>query len=170
MHQTQDVIELILDSSRNSLLTLDLQASIATMGLASGAFIAGLFGMNLHSSLEVTPYAFWITTGLAGGLVGLVTVGGLRRVTRLRRIGLGQGVFGEYAHPALLPHQHGGQTQLQQQQQLGGNKGLVDGYGKKALYYERSARKRREKQDKEYARLLHSKKWGAHGKAISYDG
>lgn len=27
VHQTQDVIELILDSSRNSLLTLDLQVS-----------------------------------------------------------------------------------------------------------------------------------------------
>lgn len=42
---TEDIIELILDANRNSLLGLDLRVSIATLGLTSGALIAGLFGM-----------------------------------------------------------------------------------------------------------------------------
>ena len=45
MKQTEDIIELILDANRNSLLGLDLRVSIATLGLTSGALIAGLFGM-----------------------------------------------------------------------------------------------------------------------------
>ncbi|CAD6577059.1 MAG: magnesium ion transporter [Cyphobasidiales sp. Tagirdzhanova-0007] len=122
LHQTQDVIELILDSSRNALLTLDLQASIATMGLASGAFIASLFGMNLHTSLETHPSAFWVTTGLAGGLVAMVTLAGLRRVYRLRKIGLGQGVFGEYAP-------------VPQQGPFAARAALGNGYGRQGLYY-----------------------------------
>lgn len=47
IHQTQEIIELILDSSRNSLLALDLQVSIATMGIATGTLVAGFFGMNV---------------------------------------------------------------------------------------------------------------------------
>lgn len=38
-------MELILDANRNSLLGLDLKVSIATLGLTSGALVAGLFGM-----------------------------------------------------------------------------------------------------------------------------
>lgn len=45
MRSTEDIIELILDANRNSLLGLDLKVSIATLGLTSGALIAGLFGM-----------------------------------------------------------------------------------------------------------------------------
>lgn len=48
MRSTEDIIELILDANRNSLLGLDLKVSIATLGLTSGALIAGLFGMVCH--------------------------------------------------------------------------------------------------------------------------
>lgn len=114
--------------------------------------IAGLFGMNvrcraleeetqllnltlrqLHSSLETTPYAFWATSGLAFTLVCVVTVGGLRKVYSLRRIGLGQGVFGDY-------------------QTAWSNHAISDIQGRKALYYERSRRKRQEKQERELAK------------------
>jgi magnesium transporter len=62
-------VELILDSNRNSLLALDLkvcyrlaanyfvvftpynyQVSIGTMGIGTGALVAGLFGMNVSPS------------------------------------------------------------------------------------------------------------------------
>lgn len=45
VRHTEDIVELILDSNRNSLLGLDLKVSICTLGLTSGALIAGLFGM-----------------------------------------------------------------------------------------------------------------------------
>lgn len=64
VQSTQEIVELILDSNRNALLALDLkvrlfcqkneievlmicQVSIGTMGLGSGALVAGLFGMNV---------------------------------------------------------------------------------------------------------------------------
>ena len=42
---TEAIVELILDSNRNELLALDLKVSIGTLGLTSGALVAGLFGM-----------------------------------------------------------------------------------------------------------------------------
>lgn len=114
--------------------------------------IAGLFGMNrkaqvkqdheqqlirciftVHSSLETTPHAFWITSGISAIVVLTVTTGGLRRVSQLRRIGLGQGVFGEsYSTPRndkLAKYGMGNST--------------LPIYGRKGLYYDRSARKHR---------------------------
>lgn len=55
VRHTEDIVELILDSNRNSLLGLDLKVSICTLGLTSGALIAGLFGMvrSLRSSSAI---------------------------------------------------------------------------------------------------------------------
>ncbi|EHS64477.1 uncharacterized protein PGTG_20943 [Puccinia graminis f. sp. tritici CRL 75-36-700-3] len=85
---TEEIIDLILDSNRNTLLALDLKVSIGTMGLAVGALTAGLFGMNLRTHMEADPYAFYVVTGLT--LVGVMsTIGyGCRRLYRLRRVGL----------------------------------------------------------------------------------
>ena len=72
VQSTQEIVELILDSNRNSLLALDLkvrdvfqanwpkydhliiiaQVSIGTMGIGTGALVAGMFGMN------VCPFVF----------------------------------------------------------------------------------------------------------------
>ncbi|GAA5922892.1 hypothetical protein JCM1841_003773 [Sporobolomyces salmonicolor] len=88
VRHTEDIIELILDANRNSLLGLDLRVSIATLGLTAGAMIAALFGM-LTSHLESTPYSFPVVTLFAFASAGLVTGFGLRKLRRLRKIGLG---------------------------------------------------------------------------------
>ncbi|KAL8287403.1 hypothetical protein RQP46_003261 [Phenoliferia psychrophenolica] len=88
VRHTEDIIELILDANRNSLLGLDLKVSICTLGLTSGALIAGLFGM-LATQLEDHPYAFASVTLSAFAFAGLVTVVGLRRLRRMRKVGLG---------------------------------------------------------------------------------
>ncbi|BGO94321.1 hypothetical protein NBRC10512_002770 [Rhodotorula toruloides] len=86
---TEDIIELILDSNRNSLLGLDLRVSIATLGLTAGAMIAALFGMNLTSYLETHPFAFPAVSLFAFASAAFVTAIGLRRLARLRRVNLG---------------------------------------------------------------------------------
>jgi magnesium transporter len=66
VQSTQEIVELVLDSNRNALLALDLkvgisdsnlniypmltysQVSIGTMGIGTGALVAGLFGMNVR--------------------------------------------------------------------------------------------------------------------------
>lgn len=50
MNSTQEIAELMLDSGRNALLALDIKVSIATLGIGTGALLAGLFGMNVSSS------------------------------------------------------------------------------------------------------------------------
>lgn len=88
---TQEVVELILDNNRNKLLALDLKTSIATMGISVGTLWAGLFGMNLKSHMEEMDWAFAVVSGVAMGAVCLTAGVGLRRLERLRRVGLGMG-------------------------------------------------------------------------------
>ncbi|KAI3475482.1 hypothetical protein L1887_63106 [Cichorium endivia] len=91
MSNTQEVVELILDNNRNKLLALDLKTSIATMGISAGTLWAGLFGMNLKSHMEELDWAFAGVSGVAFGAVLLTAGIGLRRLERLRKVGLGQG-------------------------------------------------------------------------------
>ncbi len=91
MSNTQEVVELILDNNRNKLLALDLKTSIATMGISAGTLWAGLFGMNLKSHMEELDWAFAGVSGVAFGAVLLTAGIGLRRLERLRKVGLAQG-------------------------------------------------------------------------------
>lgn len=93
---TQEIVELMLDSNRNRLLALDLRTSIITLGMSAATLFVGLFGMNLTSHLEEDPYAFWIISGVAYLMAFLFVVGGLRRLAQLRRIGLSVGGNGSY--------------------------------------------------------------------------
>ncbi|EPQ53714.1 Mg2+ transporter protein [Gloeophyllum trabeum ATCC 11539] len=79
VQSTQEIVELILDSNRNSLLALDLKVSIGTMGIGAGALVAGLFGMNLKSTLEESDYAFLGMTILSAVVAAAVSWAGLRR-------------------------------------------------------------------------------------------
>ncbi|GAA6039267.1 hypothetical protein JCM8097_003235 [Rhodosporidiobolus ruineniae] len=88
VRHTEDIVELILDANRNSLLGLDLRVSIATLGLTAGAMVAALFGM-LTSHLEETPFAFPAITLFTFAAALFVTTVGLRRLSRLRKVNLG---------------------------------------------------------------------------------
>ncbi|KAF5340238.1 hypothetical protein D9611_007871 [Ephemerocybe angulata] len=92
VQSTQEIVELILDSNRNALLTLDLKVSIATCGIGTGALVAGLFGMNLTSHLETNPYGFYVLSGVASGLALLVAFVGLRKLAKIRKVGLSSSI------------------------------------------------------------------------------
>ncbi|KAF8067752.1 cora-domain-containing protein [Lyophyllum atratum] len=103
VQSTQEIVELILDSNRNALLALDLQVSIATLGVGSGALIAGLFGMNLTSHMEQNPYAFYgMSTGSAA-LALLVAWMGLRKLAKIRKVGLSSSPNSQKARKPWLP-------------------------------------------------------------------
>ncbi|KAI9507146.1 Mg2+ transporter protein cora-like protein [Russula earlei] len=91
VQSTQEIVELILDSNRNALLALDLKVSIGTMGIGTGALIAGLFGMNLVSHMEDHPYAFMGMSVVSTVLAFLVAWGGLRRLAKIQKVGLSEG-------------------------------------------------------------------------------
>lgn len=44
-----------LASTRNRLIQLNLQASLITMAFSGGAFISGIFGMNIPHILDGVP-------------------------------------------------------------------------------------------------------------------
>ncbi|KAG2041044.1 hypothetical protein BDR03DRAFT_914453 [Suillus americanus] len=88
VQSTQEIVELILDSNRNALLALDLKVSIGTMGIGTGALIAGLFGMNLKSHMEEMPYAFMAMSTLSSAVALFVAWTGLRRLAQIRKVGL----------------------------------------------------------------------------------
>ena len=88
VNNTQEIVELMLDSNRNRLLTLDLGTSIVTLGVSAATLFVGLFGMNLTSHLEENPHAFYVMSGIAYVMAVVVSVAGLRRLARMRRIGL----------------------------------------------------------------------------------
>ncbi|KAF5341532.1 hypothetical protein D9758_012591 [Tetrapyrgos nigripes] len=88
VQSTQEIVELILDSNRNALLSLDLQMSIATFGVGTGALIAGLFGMNLQNHMESHPYAFYGISALAGFAAFIAIFSGFRKLMRIKRVGL----------------------------------------------------------------------------------
>ncbi|KIJ99095.1 hypothetical protein K443DRAFT_680247 [Laccaria amethystina LaAM-08-1] len=88
VQSTQEIVELILDANRNALLALDLKVSIATLGVGTGALIAGLFGMNLTSHMEHHDYAFYAMTGVSTSLAIIVAWVGFRKLARIRKVGL----------------------------------------------------------------------------------
>ncbi|KZO98517.1 Mg2+ transporter protein cora-like protein [Calocera viscosa TUFC12733] len=93
VQSTQEIVELILDSNRNTLLALDIKVAIITLGVGIGSVGAALFGMNLRSHLEDSPLAFWLVTGTAVAAAATVSMIGLSKLARLRRIGIGSGKF-----------------------------------------------------------------------------
>ena len=65
-----------LDISRNRLLKMNVTVSSVTALSGVGAFIAGIFGMNLNSGIQLVsdPPIFWIVAGISffGVIIGIV--------------------------------------------------------------------------------------------------
>ncbi|KAJ2815394.1 magnesium ion transporter, partial [Coemansia erecta] len=84
---TEDVVNIILDSQRNSLLLLEIRLTILTVALSSGTFLSGLFGMNLINTFESHPNAFFFVSSVAFFSIMSLTFVGLRSMRKvLRRI------------------------------------------------------------------------------------
>ncbi|KAJ1918207.1 magnesium ion transporter [Mycoemilia scoparia] len=82
---TEDVVNIILDAQRNSLLLLEIKLTIFTLSLSAGTFITSIFGMNLLNTYEGNPYGFTIVTGAAGALGAILGVLGIRKMRSVLR-------------------------------------------------------------------------------------
>ncbi|WFD31962.1 Inner membrane magnesium transporter MRS2 [Malassezia sp. CBS 17886] len=102
VNNTQEIVELILDSNRNRLLALDLRTSIITLGVSAATLFVGLFGMNLTSHFESHPSAFYAMTAVAYVMAAVIVIAGLRRLRKARRVGLS----GEGGASGKPPHGH----------------------------------------------------------------
>lgn len=96
IRNTEEIVKAILDANRNSLMLLDLKFSIGTLGIASGAFIASLFGMNLKNFLEESDLGFLGITGTSVVFVALICGYGMKKLRRVQRVSMwGEGGLGK---------------------------------------------------------------------------
>jgi hypothetical protein len=68
----QELAAISMDNYRNKILNLNLNLGIAEVSIALGTFFTSVFGMNLTSGLETTPYVFYGISGMAFVLLFLV--------------------------------------------------------------------------------------------------
>lgn len=73
IHDTRGIVNLHLDEVRNGIMNISLIMEMFMLGAGFAAAIAGVFGMNLESSLETNKSAFYIVTGFVI-LVGVFVV------------------------------------------------------------------------------------------------
>lgn len=86
IRSTEEIINIILDSNRNSLMLLDLKFQIGTLGLGGGAFIASLYGMNLQNFIEETNWGFWSVSGVVSVVAAVIIIYSLRNLRRVQRV------------------------------------------------------------------------------------
>ena len=72
VQSTEDIINISLDSQRNSILFMEVRLAMGTFAVASGALFSSLFGMNLHTGMETSPLAFWMVSGASVSLAAMV--------------------------------------------------------------------------------------------------
>ncbi|CAO3663331.1 magnesium ion transporter [Rhizopus azygosporus] len=65
MKSTEEIIQLILDVSRNSLMWYDIRLTIITLSASIVSGYGALLGMNLKNYFEDDPFAFGVVSGLA---------------------------------------------------------------------------------------------------------
>jgi magnesium transporter len=65
MRSTEEIVQLILDVSRNSLMWYDIRLTIFTLSASIVGGYGALLGMNLKNYFEDDPYAFGLVTGFA---------------------------------------------------------------------------------------------------------
>ena len=94
-------VKAILDANRNSLMLLDLKFSIGTIGIGSGAFIAGLFGMNLKTTMEESDMAFMGVTGFSSLVAMVICLWGLHKLRKIQRVSMWDGKRGQQNQASL---------------------------------------------------------------------
>lgn len=86
IRSTEEIVNIILDSNRNSLMLLDLKIQIGTLGLGGGAFVASLYGMNLQNFIEETNWGFGAVTGVVMVTSVVIILYSLKNLRKVQRV------------------------------------------------------------------------------------
>ncbi|KAK9389594.1 hypothetical protein V1515DRAFT_530838 [Lipomyces mesembrius] len=101
---TEEIVNIILDANRNSLMLLELKFTIGALGLGGGALVAGLYGMNLKNFMEDSGVGFWTISAFASAVVGAIIVVGLKNLRKVQRVTM------MWEHGADTGHGSGGSS------------------------------------------------------------
>ncbi|KDN50014.1 hypothetical protein RSAG8_01350, partial [Rhizoctonia solani AG-8 WAC10335] len=99
-------LTLLLSSTRNRLLHLEIRLEIAMLAMSAGALPAAIFGMNMTSHLEEHPWAFWAVTIGIGMISFMATQLGRYGLRKARRVKMEQAglLAGSKHRIPSLPH------------------------------------------------------------------
>ncbi|CAE6400421.1 unnamed protein product [Rhizoctonia solani] len=99
-------LTLLLSSTRNRLLHLEIRLEIAMLAMSAGALPAAIFGMNLTNHLEEHPWAFWAAAVGIGMIAFVATQIGRYGLRKARRVKMEQAglLAGSKHRISNLPH------------------------------------------------------------------
>ncbi|KTW27427.1 hypothetical protein T552_02405 [Pneumocystis carinii B80] len=85
---TEEIVNIILDTNRNALMQMELKISVLTLATSSGAIVTGLLGMNLKNFMEHWSYAFPMISSLALAVATIVGTLGLKKIKKIQKLSL----------------------------------------------------------------------------------
>lgn len=83
---TEEIVNIILDANRNSLMLFELKVTIYTLGFTVATMVPAFYGMNLKNFIEESELGFAsvvVFSIVSAGLVSVANFRALRSVTRL---------------------------------------------------------------------------------------
>lgn len=86
---TEEIINIMLDSNRNSLMLMELKVCIGTLGFTVSMLIASLYGMNLKNYMEESPLGMAGVFLIAAVSGAAVTIFNLKRLATAKKVTIG---------------------------------------------------------------------------------
>lgn len=83
---TEDIVNIILDANRNSLMVFELRVAIFTLGITVATIIPAFYGMNLKNYIEDSNIAFVGVTAVSVVLGVIMAIIYLRKLRDVRRM------------------------------------------------------------------------------------
>lgn len=83
---TEDIVNIILDANRNSLMVFELRVAIFTLGFTVATILPAFYGMNLKNYIEESNLAFGIVTAVSLMMGAIMSVVYMRRLRDVRRM------------------------------------------------------------------------------------
>lgn len=85
---TEDIVNIILDANRNSLMVFELRVAIFTLGFTVATILPAFYGMNLKNYIEESNIAFIgvVSSSLVMGMIMSIVY--LRRLRKVRRMSM----------------------------------------------------------------------------------
>lgn len=83
---TEDIVNIILDANRNSLMVFELRIAIFTLGFTIATILPAFYGMNLKNYIEDSNIAFSAVMSVSLIMGGIMSIVYLRRLRDVRRM------------------------------------------------------------------------------------
>ncbi|CCE85625.1 Piso0_005241 [Millerozyma farinosa CBS 7064] len=85
---TEEIINIILDANRNSLMLFELKVTIYTLGFTVATLLPAFYGMNLKNYIEESSYGFWavVVASIIQGV--LITNYSFRKLGKVQKLAI----------------------------------------------------------------------------------